>query len=156
MWSTCSLFFQFLLLFGYLYVHVATRLRCPSAAAGPRGVHLPLVLLPIAVPPVTPTAGHVGPALCLLWILLLMIGLPFAVMSTTGPFLQRWYSWTRVPRSEDPYFLFATSNLGSFGGLLAYPFVVEPLLTLHEQQRPGRSGSVCFALLMAVCGRSWP
>ena len=66
----------------------------------------------------------------MLWLLrtlLLTIGLPFAVIATTGPLLQRWYSWfTAGRRSEDPYFLFATSNLGSFGGLLAYRLLVEP------------------------------
>ena len=72
-----------------------------------------------------------------------MIGLPFAVVATTGPLLQRWYSWGDHRRSEDPYFLFAASNLGSFGGLLAYPFLIEPHLTLAQQRPGGRSASSC-------------
>ena len=73
----------------------------------------------------------------MLWLLrtlLLMVGLPFAVLSTTGPLIQRWYAWSGGPRSDDPYFLFAGSNLGSFVGLLAYPFAIEPLLTLTQQR----------------------
>ena len=127
-WSTCSLFFQLVLLLGYLYVHEATtRLRRPVHL----WVHAVVILLPLAVLPVTvPTAlGQGGsPELRLLAILTLMIGLPFAVLSTTGPLLQRWYSWTPAARSDDPYFLFAASNLGSFGGLLAYPLVIERTL----------------------------
>ncbi|WP_110183366.1 spermidine synthase [Nocardioides solisilvae] len=152
-WSTSSLFFQLLLLVGYLYVHVSTR------RLGPRrqpllhlGVLLlPLVALPVALPPGAAPSGDVTPALWLLWVLALVVGLPFAVLSTTGPLLQRWYSWTGTARAEDPYFLFATSNLGSFGGLLAYPFVVEPLLSLREQRLGWSAGFLLLLLLVAAC-----
>ena len=81
-----------------------------------------------------------------------MIGLPFVVVSTTGPLLQKWYSWTDGYRAEDPYFLFAASNLGSFGGLLAYPFLIEPHLTLAQQRITWSVGFAVFALLTATCG----
>lgn len=153
-WSTSSLFFQVLLLLGYLYVHVSTqrlgRTRQPVLHLGI--LLLPLVALPVALPPEAAPDGGVSPTLWLLWVLLLVIGLPFAVISTTGPLLQRWYSWTPSARAEDPYFLFATSNLGSFGGLLAYPFVVEPLLTLREQRLGWSGGFVVFIVLMGLCG----
>jgi SAM-dependent methyltransferase len=152
-WSTSSLFFQVLLLLGYSYAHAATR-RLGSAWQPP--VHLlvllaPLVVLPIALPSdAAPDAGS-SPVLWLLRVLLVMIGLPFLVISTSGPLLQRWYSWSGGPRAEDPYFLFAASNLGSFGGLLAYPFVVEPHLSLDQQRVWWSWGFVSFVVLTASC-----
>ncbi len=118
-------------------------------------VHAVVILLPLAVLPVTvPTAlGQGGsPELRLLAILTLMIGLPFAVLSTTGPLLQRWYSWTPAARSDDPYFLFAASNLGSFGGLLAYPLVIERTLTVDQQRIMWSIGFVVFVALVGACG----
>lgn len=151
-WSTSSLFFQVLLLVGYLYSHVSTR------SLGRRRqpwLHLVVLTLPIvSLPLVLPaTAAPVdqSPVLWLLRTLTIMIGLPFVVLSTTGPLLQRWYSWSGGPRAEDPYFMFAASNLGSFGGLLAYPFLVEPHLSLTDQRQLFTAGFVAFAVLTASC-----
>jgi hypothetical protein len=153
-WSTSSLFFQVLLLVGYIYAHWSTRRF--GRIWQPR-VHLlvlavPLVLLPINLPADAAPGAESSPALWLLRTLALMIGLPFLVVSTTGPLLQKWYSWTNGRRSDDPYFLFAASNLGSFGGLLAYPFLIEPTLTLQQQQRTWSAAFVAYAVLTAVCG----
>jgi len=153
-WSTSSLFFQVLLLLGYLYAHLSTRRL--GRAWQPR-LHLlvllaPIVVLPIALPSDAAPSGDSSPALWLLRTLTLMIGLPFVVVSTTGPLLQKWYSWTDGHRSGDPYFLFAASNLGSFGGLLAYPFVIEPTMTLGQQRAAWSIGFAVFALLTAACG----
>ena len=153
-WSTSSLFFQVLLLFGYLYSHVTTR------RLGPRWqppIHLlalmaPLVVLPVALPAQAVPGAETSPVLWLLRTLTLMIGLPFVVISTSGPLLQRWYSWSGGPRAEDPYFLFAASNVGSFVGLLAYPFVIEPLLTVDQQRVAWSAGFALFAVLTATCG----
>ena len=152
-WSTSSLFFQILLLLGYLYTHWSTNRF--GRAWQPR-LHvlvllLPLVVLPVALP-ADAAPGDSSPALWLLRTLALMIGLPFLVVSTTGPLLQKWYSWTGGYRAEDPYFLFAASNLGSFGGLLAYPFLIEPHLTLAQQRITWSVGFAVFALLTATCG----
>ena len=93
-WSTTSLFFQLVLLLGYLYVHLATtRLRRSTQI----WLHLlvlavPLLSLPVAAPGAS--AGRGRRPSGLLAVLAVMIGLPFAVLSTTGPLLQRWYSWT--------------------------------------------------------------
>jgi hypothetical protein len=153
-WATSSLCFQVLLLLAYVYSHVAT------ARLGPRRqpwVHLavlavPLVALPIALP--TDAAPPVGsnPVLWFVRAVLLVVGLPFAVVATTGPLLQRWYSWMDHHRSDDPYFLFAASNLGSFGGLLAYPFLIEPHLTLDQQRAAWSAGFGVFLVLTATCG----
>ncbi len=152
-WSTSSLLFQLLLLVGYVYAHVSTRRL--GARWQPRAhlvlLALPLLLLPLALPPEAAPPADSSPVLWLLRTLLLMVGLPFAVLSTTGPLIQRWYAWSGGPRAEDPYFLFAGSNLGSFVGLLAYPFVVEPLLTLTQQRVWWSIAFVGFIVLMAVC-----
>lgn len=152
-WSTSSLLFQVLLLLGYVYAHVSTRRL--GARWQPRAhlllLALPLLALPLALPAGSVPASDTSPVLWLLRTLLLMVGLPFVVLSTTGPLIQRWYAWSGGPRSTDPYFLFAGSNLGSFVGLLAYPFAVEPLLTLTQQRTAWSAAFVAFMLLMAAC-----
>lgn len=152
-WSTSSLLFQVLLLLGYVYAHVSTRRL--GARWQPRAhlllLALPLLALPIALPAQAAPPADGSPVLWLLRTLVLLVGLPFAVLSATGPLVQRWYAWSDGPRADDPYFLFAGSNLGSFAGLLAYPFLVEPHLTL-TQQRVGWSVAFGgFLVLMAAC-----
>ena len=71
------------------------------------------------------------------------IGLPFIALSATAPLLQSWFVASGHPQADNPYVLYAASNLGSFAALLAYPFIVEPFLTLKTQTRPGRSASRC-------------
>ena len=152
-WSTSSLFFQVLLLLGYLYAHVATRRL--GARWQPRAhllvVLLPIVAIPIALPAGAAPDADASPTLWLLRVLTVMVGLPFLVLSATGPLIQRWYSWSGGPRADDPYFLFAGSNLGSFIGLLSYPFVIEPTLTLSQQRWGWSGGLVGFLVLMGCC-----
>lgn len=150
-WATCTLFFQVVLLLGYVFVHLTSRL-------GPRGqpltlaplLLLPLLVLPLALP--SDATPESSPVFWLLRTLLVMIGLPFAVLTTTGPVLQRWYSWLDVPRARDPYFLYAASNVGSFVGLLAYPFAVEPHLSLGDQRTLWSWAFLGFLVLVATCG----
>lgn len=153
-WSTSSLFFQVVLLLGYLYVHATTtRLgRRTQLWLHLVVLFLPLLALPLALPLDSAPGDAHSPALWLLRTLAFTIGLPFAVIATTGPLLQRWYSWTVGPRSEDPYFLFAASNLGSFGGLIAYPLLVEPHLSLYEQRIAWTVGFGILIVLVASCG----
>ncbi len=153
-WSTASLFFQVLLLVGYGYTHLTTtRLgRRWQPRAHVVALLAPLALLPVAIPSeAAPPLGG-SPALWLLKTLLLMVALPYVVLATTGPLVQRWYSWTGGPRSDDPYFLFAASNLGSFGGLLAYPFLIEPHLSLSQQRVAWSWAFVGFVVLAMLCG----
>jgi len=153
-WNTSTLFFQTLLLGGYLYVHLTTR------RAGPRRhpwLHLallvaPLLALPVALPDEPAPPPDAEPALWLLRVLLLAAGLPFALLATTGPLLQRWLSWTAHPRADDPYVLYAASNAGSVVGLLGYPFLVEPAVGLATQARWWSWAYVGFAALVVACG----
>ncbi len=152
-WSTSSLLFQVLLLLGYVYAHLSS--RGLGAWWQPR-LHLlvllvPILFLPVALPVDAAPPADSPPTLWLLRTLTLMVGVPFLVLSATGPLIQRWYSWSRGPRANDPYFLFAGSNLGSFLGLLCYPFLVERTLTLTQQRWMWTVMLGVFLVLMCAC-----
>ena len=134
-WNTAMVFFQASLLLGYLYAHVITRRLRASAQ---RVLHLVVIAaaagaLPIALPRWAPPPEGQRPAAWLLAVLLVMVGAPFVALATTGPLLQRWFSLTDHPRAEDPYFLYAASNAGSFLALLGYPLLLEPRLDTSAQ-----------------------
>ncbi|MDQ3850148.1 MAG: hypothetical protein M3296_05995, partial [Actinomycetota bacterium] len=151
-WTTTVLFFQAALLAGYAYSHASSRRLSPRVQAGMQLALLALaaLALPIALPHGSgpPTAGD--PVLWLLGLLSVTAGLPFVVLAANGPMLQRWLSRTPHPAARDPYFLFAASNGGSLIGLLAYPLVVEPALTLGAQGRVWAIGYVVAAALVAA------
>lgn len=152
-WNTCMVFFQAVLLAGYGYSHLlTTRLRLRVQAV----VHLIVLaaaafVLPLAVPADRVPPVSAQPEWWLLGLLAVTAGLPFFVVSTTGPLLQRWFSWTGHPRASDPYFLYAASNLGSVIGLLAYPAALEPALTLRAQGWLWTAGYAALALGLASC-----
>jgi hypothetical protein len=151
-WNTCVVFFQATLLAGYAYAHVAPRslgLRRHAI------VHVALLLasllaLPSALRIGTP-AGNSNPVVWLLLQLSLTLGLPFFLLASTAPLMQRWFSRTTHEAASDPYFLYAASNFGSLVGLLLYPAVLEPLLPLREQALFWKYGYVAYALLVSAC-----
>jgi SAM-dependent methyltransferase len=152
-WNTSMLFFQVALLLGYTYAHLSQRLL------GVRWqpiVHIPVVIAPLLVLPMAlpswSVAGESTPvALWLLLVLTAVVGAPFAVLSTIGPLIQRWYSWAGLPRSKDPYFLYAASNVGSMLSLLAYPFLIEPAADLDAQAHWWALGYRVFVVLVIAC-----
>lgn len=152
-WNTCMVFFQASLLLGYLYSHVATRvLRVRVQVA----VHVALLLLPLAVLPLAIPEGWAVPAdgspvWSLLGLSAVVVGLPFLVVSTTAPTLQRWFATLDHRQAHDPYFLYAASNAGSIGALVAYPFIIEPALSLAEHARFWSVGYAVVAVLIAFC-----
>lgn len=159
-WTTSMLFFQAALLAGYTYAHLLSRIAVKVQPV----VHLVLVAgavllaLPIGLPssaPLPPLAEGRGAelqlSLYLLRLLTISVGLPFFVLSTTGPLLQRWFSRTGHTQAADPYFLYAASNAGSFIGLLSYPFLVEPVLGLKEQEKYWSWGFMGFGALALGC-----
>ncbi|MGI5225323.1 spermidine synthase [Actinoallomurus sp. CA-142502] len=152
-WNTSMLFFQVALLLGYTYAHLSQRLL---GARWQPLVHIPLVVVPLLVLPMSlpgwaVSGGSAPVALWLLLVLTAVVGAPFAVLSTIGPLIQRWYSWAGLPRSKDPYFLYAASNVGSMLALLAYPFLIEPAADLEAQARWWALGYRVFVVLVVAC-----
>jgi len=152
-WNASMLFFQTTLLAGYLYAHASTRrLGVRRQAAVHLGVVLvPLLVLPIGVPDGWIPPADSNPLPSLLGLLAVAVGLPFFVISTTAPLLQRWLAATDHPAAADPYVLYRASNLGSVLGLLAYPLLVEPSLRLAEQGRLWSGGYALLVVLLLAC-----
>jgi hypothetical protein len=157
-WLTALVFFQLMLLAGYAYVYATTTwLGIKKQAA----LHLLILALPLLALPVRVLTGWIAPSpmrplVSISWTLIFSIGLPFFALSASAPLLQRWFSTTSDPAARDPYFLYAASNLGSLGGLLAYPLLIEPLLRLRTQSHIWTIGYVVLVALMVVCAtRVW-
>jgi hypothetical protein len=150
-WTTCMLFFQAGLLGGYAYAHLLNRRFRPRMQAA---VHVTLLVgasaalflgtglaEPTRAPDRIPVAG-------ILALLVVMVGAPYFLLSATGPLLQRWFN-----RSEgrSPYRLYALSNTASLLALLSYPFIFEPLMSLHHQTVWWGAGFALFVVLSAFC-----
>jgi spermidine synthase len=148
-WSTCMLFFQIVLLLGYVYAHWLHSKLSPRKQAI---VHIAMLAASLATLPIIPgehwKSANVGqPSLTILALLALTVGLPYFLLSSTSPLLQAWYA--RSHKGGLPYRLFALSNLASMTALLSYPFLVEPNLPSHTQ---GIVWSVAFVCFAALCG----
>ena len=147
-WTTCLLFFQMVLLLGYMYSHAVIRYLKPRAQML---LHIALLAVSAAALPIYPNAswkpaGGSDPTLQILGLLAATVGLPYFLLSTTGPLLQAWYA--RRFHGAMPYRLYALSNAGSMFALISYPALFEPSLTTHQQ-----SGvwSWSYVVFIAVC-----
>lgn len=155
-WTTCLLFFQALLLLGYLWAHALSAHPKPRTQ---RNAHLALLVAAFALvaagavawpSPLTPgpglRPGPTDPPLAhLIGLLFLSTGVPYLTLATTGPLLSAWS--VRLIPGRSPYPLYAVSNAGSLLGVLAYPFFVEPFLTVPAQ---GNLWSALFAVYLAL------
>lgn len=151
-WTTCMLFFQSMLFAGYLYAHLTTRYFRPRWQVLS---HALLLLAAIALLPILPDAAWKPapgdePISRIVLMLTAAVGLPFFLLSATGPLLQRWFSFTEPDAS--PYRLYALSNVGSLLALISYPFVFEPALATQMQAVSWSLGFILFALLCGWCG----
>jgi SAM-dependent methyltransferase len=147
-WNSAMLVYQALLLAGYCYAHWLGRLSGRRQAL----VHLALfaiaaAFLPIGLMRGSPPAA-LDPAIWILWLLTGSIGPLFFVIAAQAPLLQRWFT---LAGGSDPYPLYAASNLGSFGGLIAYPLLVEPLLSLKAQSLLWSAGFGLLFLPVLAC-----
>jgi hypothetical protein len=149
-WNTCLMFFQATLLAGYAWVHFGTRwlgVRRHALAHG-----LIVVLSFLTLPPSLPwrwlTSAAETPIVSLLGMLVLSVGAPFFVITTTAPLVQKWLSRTRYPSASDPYYLYAASNLGSLAGLVAYPFLIEPAFGIATQRTAWAVGYAVYIVLL--------
>ncbi|MEW6991460.1 spermidine synthase [Colwelliaceae bacterium 6441] len=136
-WTACLLFFQAFLLLGYLYAHLLAKLSCFKQQALIHGLLLlaSLMLLPIGISAIDNTALGTTtmntPLINILLLLSLSIGLPYFILSSTGPLVQHWFSL--VNHSKEPYKLYSLSNLASLLALLSFPFAIEPFFTSGQQ-----------------------
>ena len=147
-WTTCLVFFQFLLVFGYAYSDFTTRKMNPRSQLILHGALLivSLVSLPI-IPDVSwKPAGNEDPTYRILGLLAFTIGLPYFLLSTTGPLVQAWFA--RAHPSGTVYRLFALSNFASLLALICYPFAVEPWISTRHQSFAWSAG---YGLFVIVC-----
>ena len=150
-WTTCVLFFQGMLLAGYLYAYFLGKLASPK---GQFVIHVLLLasaflVLPIRFGDDVPVGGT-SPIAWELVQLMRSVALPFFVVSTTAPLLQSWFSWTNDPAAGDPYFLYAASNVGSLSALLLYPFVFDPTFGVSRQTKAWLVGYVLLVILVLI------
>jgi hypothetical protein len=153
-WSVAMVFFQSLLLGGYAYAHYLMQVRNRIV---PVAVHLVLLIIALLTLPLSiangwgepPTSGY---AFWLLGLFVVSIGLPFFALAANNPLLQAWFVRTGHPNGPDPYFLYASSNIGSFLALLSYPVLLEPMFTLRTQNLIWTSLYGFLILLIAACG----
>jgi hypothetical protein len=154
-WCTCMVFFQAALLAGYTYAHATTTLLGVRRQAL---LHAGLIMLPLLRLPFGITADATrslsaaeNPTGWLLGVLVTTVGLPFFMVSTSAPLLQRWFARTGHSAGTDPYFLYGASNLGSLLALLAYPLVVEPTLRVTMQRMAWATGYGLLVALTLAC-----
>ncbi|HJS07565.1 MAG TPA: fused MFS/spermidine synthase [Pirellulales bacterium] len=150
-WTTCMLFFQTLLFAGYAYAHFSVK-RLKPATQGLLHVILLVTALAVSLPSIAPSSSWKPedshyPTWRIMALLAVNVGLPYLLLSATGPLLQAWFARTFVGRS--PYRLYALSNVGSLLGLLSYPFLVEPALDSYAQSSFWSWG---FAIFVVLCG----
>jgi hypothetical protein len=153
-WSVAMVFFQSLLLAGYAYAHYLMRIR---NRAVPVLVHLGLLVLAFFTLPLSIASGWSEPpvsgyAYWLLGLFVGSIGLPFFALAANNPLLQAWFVRTGHPSGGDPYFLYASSNIGSFLALLSYPVLLEPMFTLRTQNLIWTGFYAVLIMLIAACG----
>ncbi len=152
-WNTCMVFFQTALLAGYFYTHtVSTYLRTRTQII----LHCVLLFVPLlillpwgpfnVVSWVPPAGGN--PIFATLWLLTIVVGIPFFVVATTAPLLQKWFACTGHPASKDPYFLYGASNLGSMLSLVLYPVLIEPFFGLRSTDEAGH-------IIFSLGSQSW-
>ena len=148
-WTTCMVFFQCILLAGYFYADTLIR---RVSARRQAIVHTALLLLSLAVLPIVASEAFKPqadsePVGRILLLLAVTIGLPYLMLSTTGPLVQAWYA--RRFEHGQVYRLYALSNVASLGALIAYPPLIEPLTSVKVQSWAWSAGYAVFAVLAA-------
>lgn len=151
-WNTAMVFFQAMLLGGYIYAHLVSKYlpvkaqiavhACVTAAG--------FVFLPLAVPAgiTLPESGM--PTFWLLGLFGVTVGLPFFALSANAPLLQRWFSLTDHRDADDPYFLYSASNAASLIILCAYPFIIEPNTRLGGQTFSWAIGYASLLVMLLI------
>ncbi len=147
-WTTCMVFFQVALLIGYAYADASIRWLRPRTQVV---LHIALVVLSLAALPIVPDAvwkplGDEDPTWQILGLLIATIGLPYLLLSTTGPLVQAWFA--RSFPDGTVYRLFALSNFASLLALIGYPFLLEPWVATRSQTWIWSGAYILFAALV--------
>jgi len=153
-WNTAMVFFQTVLLGGYIYAHLISKF-CKFQTQ--IVIHGAVLLLGCFFLPLTIAEGWVPPeggaqAYWLIALFAVSVGAPFFAISANAPLLQRWYSRTNDKDAEDPYFLYSASNAGSLLSLCLYPILFEPMLRLREQTELWAIGYLLLIVAIISCG----
>lgn len=151
-WTACLLFFQAFLLLGYLYAHILSKCRSLSIQVSIHAVALftSLFFMPIGLKQLA-EFNQLAPLIDILQLLVLSIGVPYFLLSSTGPLVQKWLSYVYASKADfTPYKLYSLSNIGSLLALLSYPFIFEPLLSLPNQLMSWSAGYILLVLLLIV------
>ncbi|MFC1496919.1 hypothetical protein ACFLS1_00410 [Verrucomicrobiota bacterium] len=153
-WGACMVFFQGMLLAGYIYAHYVQRL---SGVFKYARLHWLLLAVPIFFFPSNLSELAINSCsggslvIIILRLLFVMVGVPFFVLSTTSLILQRWLSVSNLPEKSNPYILYGASNSGSMLALLSYPIIVEPFLSLKQQGYVWWIGYASLVILHVFC-----
>ena len=153
-WTTAMLFFQMVLLAGYIYAHVLThhvslRWQLP--------IHLTFWAIALAFLPLSVSSGWTyDPTISTAWqtltLFALGVGVPFGMLSANAPLLQSWYAKSDGPSAHDPYFLYGASNFGSLLALIGFPLLAEPLFGARDIGWGWAAGFFVFGGLLAASG----
>lgn len=152
-WNSAMLVYQALLLAGYAYAHWLGRFAARKQAI----VHIALFCVAASMLPIglsdRDIPSNADPTFWVPWLLITSIGPLFFVIASQAPLMQRWFS---LSGGENPYPLYAASNVGSFAGLLAYPLVVEPWMGVGAQSLLWSVGYALVAALSLFCALRLP
>ncbi|MBI1300408.1 MAG: hypothetical protein GC137_02005 [Alphaproteobacteria bacterium] len=152
-WTTAMLFFQISLLAGYAYAHGTSKFLSIRTQAI---LHIIILIaffafLPFGIPESWPPPTDSDPTLWQLGVMSLTIGPPFFIISGSAPMFQRWFAATKHKDADNPYFLYGASNLGSMSGLLLYPVLIEPMMTLNQQATSWMYGYIILIVFAFAC-----
>ncbi|GAA6205971.1 fused MFS/spermidine synthase [Thalassotalea sp. SU-HH00458] len=153
-WTACLLFFQAFLLLGYLYAHLLSKIGDVKKQVFTHGMLLlfSLCLLPIGSLPVETITNLAEtdnlPLTNVLLLLATSIGLPYFILSSTGPIAQHWFSLAN--HNQSPYKLYSLSNVASLVALLSFPFLIEPFFTSAQQSWYWSVMYFVYAVVMAA------
>ncbi|WP_426370528.1 spermidine synthase [Pseudocolwellia sp. HL-MZ7] len=151
-WTACLLFFQAFLLLGYLYAHILSKCKSLTTQVSIHSVALlaSLLFMPIGLKELT-EFDQSAPLSDILKLLVLSIGAPYFLLSSTGPLVQKWLSYVYASKPDfTPYKLYSLSNIGSLLALVSYPFIFEPLLSLPNQLTYWSAGYIVLVGLLIV------
>lgn len=157
-WTTAMLFFQTLLLLGYFYVFLISKLSLKKQIT----LHTALLIVAISsiiyplynyqtpiLPNINSKLTGISPVIQILIVLFTSIGLTYFILSTTSILLQKWFAFTRPGKS--PYIFYSLSNTASLLALISYPFLIEPSIQLKMQGLIWSAGFIIYSSFLLIC-----